>query len=93
VSSAPAGGAEAYWRRTQEILEQVHREAWRAVVLAGAWVAESLGSGRRVLAFGTGHSHLLAEEFYARAGGLAAIEAVLEPGLMLHAATARASWP
>jgi uncharacterized phosphosugar-binding protein len=34
--------------------------------------------------FGTGHSHVIAEELYGRAGGLADVRAVLEPGLMLH---------
>jgi uncharacterized phosphosugar-binding protein len=62
----------------------VHREAWPDVVQAGAWVADTLLAGRRILAFGTGHSHVLAEELYARAGGLEAIEAILEPSLMLH---------
>ena len=34
--------------------------------------------------FGTGHSHVIAEELYGRAGGLSDVQAVLEPGLMLH---------
>jgi uncharacterized phosphosugar-binding protein len=34
--------------------------------------------------FGTGHSHLLAEEIFYRAGGLAAIYPILDERLMLH---------
>lgn len=83
--ASPDGrGADLYWQQVQDVLAAMRRASWPAVVEAGAWVAESLLSGGRVLAFGTGHSHLLAEELYARAGGIAAIEAILEPSLMLH---------
>jgi uncharacterized phosphosugar-binding protein len=81
---ADGRGADAFWTCAQDTLERVRASSWDAVVQAGAWVAESLLADRRVLAFGTGHSHLLAEELFARAGGLAAIEAILEPSLMLH---------
>ena len=50
---------------------------------SGELIATALGAGHRVIAFGTGHSHLLAEELKGRAGGLGAVEAVLEPALML----------
>jgi uncharacterized phosphosugar-binding protein len=43
-----------------------------------------LRDGHRLWAFGTGHSHLLAEELYSRAGGFEGVEAVLEPALMVH---------
>lgn len=42
--------------------------------------------------FGTGHSHMIAEEAFYRAGGLACINAMLEPGLMLHNGVEQASW-
>jgi uncharacterized phosphosugar-binding protein len=47
-------------------------------------VADALADGRTFWVFGTGHSHLIAEELYGRAGGLADVRAVLEPGVMLH---------
>lgn len=46
--------------------------------------AELVVDARVFWVFGTGHSHLIAEELYGRAGGLADVRAVLEPGLMLH---------
>jgi len=55
-----------------------------AVRVAAALVADAVGNGHKFWAFGTGHSHLIAEELYGRAGGLADVRAVLEPGLMLH---------
>jgi uncharacterized phosphosugar-binding protein len=38
----------------------------------------------RIFVFGTGHSHMLAEEGHYRAGGLAAVVPIFSPGLMLH---------
>ncbi len=51
---------------------------------AGRLVAEVLRADRLVHVFGTGHSHMLAEEGLYRAGGLAPVNAILESGLMLH---------
>jgi uncharacterized phosphosugar-binding protein len=55
-----------------------------AIRIAAGLVADALAGGKRFWVFGTGHSHALAEELYGRAGGLADVRAVLEPGLMLH---------
>jgi len=51
---------------------------------AGAIVAETLMSKGFVYVFGTGHSHMMAEELFYRAGGLARIYPILEDALMLH---------
>lgn len=55
-----------------------------AVRVAAALVVDAVRNGHTFWAFGTGHSHMIAEELYGRAGGLADVRAVLEPGLMLH---------
>lgn len=55
-----------------------------AIDAASVCIADALARENRVFAFGSGHSHMIAEEFYARAGGLASIEAILPPELMLH---------
>jgi len=47
-------------------------------------IVESFENGKDVFAFGTGHSHLIAEELYTRAGGLAFIKGILAEELMLH---------
>jgi len=47
-------------------------------------VVESFLSGGTVFTFGTGHSHLIAEEIYTRAGGLAFIKAILPEEVMLQ---------
>lgn len=55
-----------------------------AIVAAATVIADALGEGRIWWVFGTGHSHMLAEEVWGRAGGLLAVRPILEPSLMLH---------
>ncbi|NRF94416.1 SIS domain-containing protein [Paenibacillus frigoriresistens] len=47
-------------------------------------IKESVLQGGRFFVFGSGHSHMIAEEIYIRAGGFALVNAILEPALMLH---------
>lgn len=51
---------------------------------AAALIKESVKNGGRFYVFGSGHSHMVAEEIYIRAGGFALVSAILEPSLMLH---------
>ena len=48
-------------------------------------MANTIQRQSRILVFGTGHSHMLAEEGHYRAGGLAAVVPILSSELMLHA--------
>ena len=47
-------------------------------------MAETIRREQRIFLFGTGHSHLLAEEGFYRAGGLANVVPILTEHLMLH---------
>ncbi|HEX3983717.1 MAG TPA: sugar isomerase domain-containing protein [Acidisoma sp.] len=51
---------------------------------ASAAIAAALQADKLIYLFGTGHSHMLAEEGHYRAGGIAAVVPILEPALMLH---------
>jgi uncharacterized phosphosugar-binding protein len=51
---------------------------------AAGRMAEAIRNERRIFVFGTGHSHLLAEEGFYRAGGLANVVPMLVEHLMLH---------
>src|SRR3712207_2976184 len=66
------------------MIERLQDEQLGSIREAGRLVAEVLRADRLVHVFGTGHSHMLAEEGLYRAGGLAPVNAILEPGLMLH---------
>lgn len=75
-------------------LQQIHAAADSqrgAIDAAAGLVADALIAGRFLYAFGTGHSHMLAEEPFYRAGGLARACAILDPPLMLHEGAAASS--
>lgn len=51
---------------------------------AADMIVESFLKGGRFYAFGTGHSHMIVEELYTRAGGLAFVKPILPSEMMLH---------
>ena len=66
----------------QAILEKIKREQAGQIKRAGRLVADSLAAGGIVHTFGTGHSHLIADEAFFRAGGIAAVNPVLDERLI-----------
>lgn len=77
-------GAMEFFRKAREILDAIEATQGEAIAEAGGLVAECIAAGGVWHVFGTGHSHVLAEELWYRAGGLAPINAVLFPALMQH---------
>ena len=75
---------ETYYTEVKRQLEQVNKTQRKAVEQAAAWLGDALVSDRWLYAFGTGHSHMLAEEIFYRAGGLAHGVPMLDSKLMLH---------
>ena len=73
---------ETYIEALQMILERIRREQATAIKQAGSIVADALAAGGVVHTFGTGHSHLIAEEPFFRAGGIAAVNPILDERLM-----------
>lgn len=51
---------------------------------AAGWIANTLENKGWIYTSGTGHSHMLAEEIFYRAGGFARVIPILDPDLMLH---------
>lgn len=76
--------AAAYLERVEEMIQRLQREQLESIRNAAEMVAEVLRKDGLIHIFGTGHSHMLAEEGLYRAGGLAPVNAMLDPGLMLH---------
>lgn len=66
------------------MLQQVEETQAEAIQAAGRLLANCLARDGLIHVFGTGHSHLLAEEIFFRAGGLAAVNPIFDSGLMLH---------
>ena len=55
-------------------IEQIRTPQRDKILSAARITADSLGRGGLIRVFGCGHSHILAEETFYRAGGLAASE-------------------
>jgi uncharacterized phosphosugar-binding protein len=77
-------GAAEYLSRAGTMIRRLQEEQLAVIRQGGSLVAETLLRDGLIHIFGTGHSHLLAEEGLYRAGGLAPVDAMLESGLMLH---------
>jgi len=75
---------DSYYTEVQKQLAQVHAGQRKALEQAATWLGEALANDRWLYAFGTGHSHMLAEEIFYRAGGLAHAVPMLDDKLMLH---------
>ena len=73
-----------YTENIKNIIGRIVTESSQAIELAADVFAQTLTDGNRIYLFGTGHSHMLAEELFYRAGGLVNIQPVLVEPLMLH---------
>ena len=80
-----------YRDRIVEILDSILTRQADAFDAARDAVAEALAADRLIHVAGSGHSHLIAEEAFFRAGGIAAAQAILDPDLMLHIDASRSS--
>jgi uncharacterized phosphosugar-binding protein len=76
--------ASAYLERVAMMVESLRQEQLGQIREAADVVADAVRRDAIIHVFGTGHSHILAEESLYRAGGLAPVNAILDPGLMLR---------
>lgn len=65
------------------MLEKLRDTQRPAIEKAAHLMADAFVAGHKVFATGSGHSHMLAEEFYGRAGGLAFVVPILTTELTL----------
>jgi len=75
---------QRYFGLVLEQIEKIRSTQWQALRLGAQWLGETLRKDRWLFAFGTGHSHMVAEEIFYRAGGLARANPILDSKLMLH---------
>lgn len=80
-----------YFDTIQNMLERVRTEEAGLLKQAAGRVAECIEKGGIVHLFGCGHSHILTEEVFYRAGGLAPVRPILVEQLMLHEGAVRSS--
>ncbi len=82
---------QQYIAEVQRLVTAVEEKQNENIEKAAQLCADALCGEGFIFTFGTGHSHMLAEEIFYRAGGLARVCPILEDALMLHKAAARSS--
>ncbi len=80
-----------YHSMVMKVLDDIERSERPKIEEAAALVFECIEGDGIVHAFGTGHSHILVEEMFYRAGGLVPVNPVFVSSLMLHEGAARSS--
>jgi uncharacterized phosphosugar-binding protein len=89
--SRRAPAAATYLAQAASLLATLLEGQEQAFAAAAGAVARCVADDGLIYLFGTGHSHLLAEEGHYRAGGLACVVPILASGLMLHEAATSSS--
>lgn len=82
---------DEYFELVEALLSRVHQSQCGNIEKASELVADSLAEGRILHYFGPWHSHMLGEELFYRAGGLAPVNAILEPALMVNYGAGKSS--
>ncbi|MBG9588517.1 SIS domain-containing protein [Cytobacillus firmus] len=82
---------EKYLNDIKELLSLVEKEEGPKLKKAARAVAECIQNHGIIHVFGCGHSHMLGEELFYRAGGLAPIKPIFVEDLMLHKGAVRSS--
>lgn len=73
-----------FFAALNQLLEKVQTTQGDAIRQAGLLIAKCVMGDGIIHVFGTGHSHILAEEMFVRAGGLVPVSPIFDGGLMLH---------
>ncbi len=76
---------QRYLVTATQLVARLAAEEWPRISAAAELMTDAIASGHVIHAFGSGHSHMLAEELFYRAGGLVRVRPILFEGLMLHA--------
>lgn len=80
-----------YYQKVISILGEVFEKESASIEKAGAILSRTLKQDGFLYVFGCGHSHMLAEELFYRAGGLAPVYPIFETAAMLHEGAAKSS--
>ena len=82
---------QQYFETVSQILSTIFDQEKEKIQCAGAMLADTLKKDGLLYVFGCGHSHMLAEELFYRAGGLAPVYPIFETAAMLHEGAAKSS--
>lgn len=82
---------DTYFGQLQQGLDAILSQERRPMNEASDKLSQKVKNGGIIYIFGCGHSHMVAEEMFYRAGGLASVNPVLVESLMLHEGAIRSS--
>ena len=80
-----------YFSQVNSVLHHVQTTQGPAIERAAAAVAECWKRDGILYVFGCGHSHIIGEDLFYRAGGTASVCAILDDDLMLHGGAVKSS--
>jgi len=83
--------SQKYYENITEVLRKVNDTQMQNIKAAGKLIAKSLMDGKILHLFGCGHSHMLVEEGFYRAGGLAPVNPLFDSAVMLHGGAIKSS--
>lgn len=82
---------KTYLKNIVALLEKMGNTQEETIDRVAAVCADCIEKGGLLYFFGTGHSHMICEEPFYRAGGLACVYPILETDLMLHEGASKSS--
>jgi len=83
--------AKEFIDKVVSLIHTVEETESTSVAQAADWIADSIARDGLLHLFGCGHSHLLVEDFFYRAGGIVPVNAILETSVMLHEGAVKSS--
>lgn len=82
---------DQYFHQVRELMNLIQHEEGKAIQQAASTITDCIQADGIVHVFGCGHSHMLSEEVFYRAGGLVPIQPILIEDVMLHKGAFRSS--
>ena len=82
---------QEYFKQVGDVLDKVINTQGERIEEAARLVGESLAKDGMLYVFGCGHSHIIGEDLFYRAGGTVPVCAMLDSDLMLHGGAVKSS--
>lgn len=73
-----------YFEEVKKLLNQIEQQEIEEMNRAAEMISKAVQNDGIIYMFGCGHSHILTEDMYYRAGGLVPVQPILHEPLMLH---------
>ena len=80
-----------YYNNLSQIERQIVEQEASGIEAVAACMARTLKAGKNIYLFGCGHSHILVEEAFYRAGGLVPVNPIFDSAIMLHEGAVKSS--